>query len=65
MVAELIFVAALTQMSPVAKGQTQFEHRLAETWKKGDRLTLRFTDVFVRRRGQWLVVASHATRVGS
>jgi uncharacterized protein (TIGR02246 family) len=26
-------------------------------------VTLRFTDVFVRRDGHWLVVASHATRV--
>jgi hypothetical protein len=29
------------------------------------RVTLRFTDVFVRRAGQWQVVASHATRLGS
>lgn len=28
-------------------------------------VTLRFTDVFVRRAGAWQVVASHATRVGS
>ncbi|HET7618342.1 MAG TPA: nuclear transport factor 2 family protein [Gemmatimonadaceae bacterium] len=28
-------------------------------------LTLRFTDVFVRRAGRWQVVASHATRTGS
>jgi hypothetical protein len=28
-------------------------------------VTLRFTDFFVRRSGRWLVVASHATRVGS
>jgi ketosteroid isomerase-like protein len=27
-------------------------------------VTLRFTDVFVRRGGRWVVVASHATRVG-
>jgi len=27
-------------------------------------LTLRFTDVFVRREGRWKVVASHATRLG-
>ena len=26
-------------------------------------VTLRFTDVFVRRAGSWQVVASHATRV--
>lgn len=26
-------------------------------------ITLRFTDVFVRRDGRWIVVASHATRV--
>lgn len=26
---------------------------------------LRFTDVFIRRSGQWLVVASHATRLGN
>lgn len=29
------------------------------------RVTLRFTDVFVRRASQWQVVASHATRLGS
>jgi hypothetical protein len=28
-------------------------------------VTLRFTDVFVRRAGRWQVVASHATRLGS
>jgi hypothetical protein len=28
-------------------------------------VTLRFTDVFVRQAGQWQVVASHATRLGS
>lgn len=28
-------------------------------------LTLRFTDVFVRRAGRWQVVASHATRLSS
>lgn len=27
-------------------------------------VTLRFTDFFVRRSGRWLVVASHATRLG-
>lgn len=27
-------------------------------------LSLRFTDVFVRRAGRWQVVASHATRLG-
>ena len=27
-------------------------------------IILRFTDVFVRRSGRWLVVASHATRLG-
>ncbi len=26
-------------------------------------VTLRFTDVFVRRDGRWIVVASHATRL--
>jgi ketosteroid isomerase-like protein len=26
-------------------------------------ITLRFTDVFVRRDGNWIVVASHATRI--
>ena len=26
---------------------------------------LRFTDVFIRRSGKWLVVASHATRLGN
>jgi hypothetical protein len=26
-------------------------------------VTLRFTDVFVRRDGRWMVVASHATRL--
>jgi len=30
---------------------------------KREVVILRFTDVFVRRSGQWLVVASHATRV--
>ncbi|HUE87882.1 MAG TPA: nuclear transport factor 2 family protein [Vicinamibacterales bacterium] len=30
-----------------------------------DQITLRFTDVFIRRAGQWLAVASHATRLGS
>jgi hypothetical protein len=28
-------------------------------------ITLRFTDVFIRRGGRWQVVASHATRLGS
>jgi hypothetical protein len=28
-------------------------------------ITLRFTDVFIRRAGKWQVVASHATRLGS
>jgi ketosteroid isomerase-like protein len=28
-------------------------------------VTLRFTDVFIRRGGRWQVVASHATRLGS
>lgn len=28
-------------------------------------VTLRFTDVFVRRDGRWIVVASHATRVAA
>jgi ketosteroid isomerase-like protein len=28
-------------------------------------VTLRFTDVFIRRSGRWLAVASHATAVGS
>jgi ketosteroid isomerase-like protein len=32
---------------------------------KPSSLTLRFTDVFVRREGRWLVVASQATRIGS
>jgi ketosteroid isomerase-like protein len=27
-------------------------------------VTLRFTDVFIRRSDRWLVVASHATRIG-
>ena len=26
-------------------------------------IVLRFTDVFVRRQGRWIVVASHATRL--
>lgn len=26
-------------------------------------ISLRFTDVFVRRQGRWVVVASHATRI--
>ena len=29
----------------------------------GQTVVLRFTDVFVRREGKWLAVASHATRV--
>lgn len=29
------------------------------------RVTLRFTDVFIRQAGRWQVVASHATRLGS
>jgi hypothetical protein len=29
------------------------------------KVVLRFTDVFVRRNGRWLVVASHATQLGS
>ena len=28
-------------------------------------ITLRFTDVFIRREGRWQVVASHATRIVS
>jgi ketosteroid isomerase-like protein len=28
-------------------------------------VALRFSDVFIRRAGQWQVVASHATRLGS
>ena len=28
-------------------------------------LTLRFTDVFIRRDGRWQAVASHATRLGT
>lgn len=28
-------------------------------------VTLRFTDVFIRRSGRWLAVASHATTIGS
>ena len=28
-------------------------------------VTLRFTDVFIRRAGRWQAVASHATRLGS
>ena len=28
-------------------------------------VTLRFTDVFIRRAGRWQVVASHATEIGS
>lgn len=28
-------------------------------------VTLRFTDVFIRRAGRWQVVASHATQIGS
>lgn len=27
-------------------------------------ITLRFTDVFIRQSGRWLVAASHATRLG-
>lgn len=29
----------------------------------GQTVVLRFTDVFVRREGKWLAVASHATRI--
>lgn len=29
------------------------------------KVVLRFTDVFVRRNGRWIVVASHATALGS
>jgi ketosteroid isomerase-like protein len=39
--------------------------RTTVTSGAGPALTLRFTDVFVRREGRWQVVASHATRVGS
>src|SRR5262249_47490960 len=28
-----------------------------------EQVTLRFTDVFVRRVGRWVIVASHATRI--
>lgn len=28
-------------------------------------LVLRFTDVFIRRNGRWIVAASHATQLGS
>jgi hypothetical protein len=30
---------------------------------KRETITLRFTDVFIRREGRWQVVASHATRI--
>jgi ketosteroid isomerase-like protein len=30
---------------------------------KRETVTLRFTDVFIRREGRWQVVASHATRI--
>jgi ketosteroid isomerase-like protein len=32
---------------------------------KPETVTLRFTDVFIRRAGRWQVVASHATQLGS
>lgn len=28
-------------------------------------VVLRFTDLFIRRDGEWMVVASHATRVAA
>ena len=45
----------------VVRGRT----RVATGGGRPDRVTLRFTDVFIRRSGQWQVVASHATRLGS
>lgn len=44
----------------VVTGRTTF----ATSGAKPVAMTLRFTDVFVRRSGRWLVVASHATRLG-
>jgi ketosteroid isomerase-like protein len=37
--------------------------RIATREPNAAQITLRFTDVFSRRSGRWLVVASHATRV--
>jgi ketosteroid isomerase-like protein len=44
----------------VATGRTRASTKGSNTVT----VTLRFTDVFVRQGGRWLVVASHATRVG-
>ena len=65
--------------SAVTHELIQFEQALGSAWKnvvtgrttattKGpspQTVTLRFSDFFVRRNGPWLVVASHATRIGS
>jgi ketosteroid isomerase-like protein len=37
--------------------------RIATRAPNAVQMTLRFTDVFSRRSGRWLVVASHATRL--
>ena len=39
--------------------------RVATGGASPGQITLRFTDVFIRRDGRWRVVASHATRMGS
>jgi ketosteroid isomerase-like protein len=44
----------------VVTGRTTF----ATSGANSVAMTLRFTDVLVRRSGRWLVVASHATRLG-
>ena len=46
--------------SAVVRGRT----RVVTGGTAPGQITLRFTDVFVRRSGRWQVVASHATRVG-
>jgi hypothetical protein len=37
--------------------------RATTAGEKPETVTLRFTDVFIRRNGRWQIVASHATRV--
>jgi hypothetical protein len=37
--------------------------RATTAGEKPETVTLRFTDVFIRRNGRWQVVASHATRI--
>jgi ketosteroid isomerase-like protein len=37
--------------------------RATTAGEKPETVTLRFTDVFIRRNGRWQIVASHATRI--